>query len=247
LDLGRGRWLATGACQVSHSPYACSLTTYTSPPRKRVPVANTRASLQSCIRACLCGWTMLRSLWRRWAPASWQQKSSTGAPARHVLPFPLIFSRAGVMQLQEAHPAQHSFQRLARRVSRPPPPHNHYNSRVGLDPPPPRLLPPQTQLLQQRLCPPVPHSDCIYRYRDSGGLDTKRGSEEHEQLLRSCGWAIRAEDMEVFLMAKDITGRQLLSSSWCCPPSLRKSSQGAAFPTQRQVRYGLQQRRQLSV
>jgi hypothetical protein len=174
----------------------------------------------------------LRSLWRRWAPASWQQKSSTGAPARLVLPFPLIFSRAAVMQLQEAHPAQHSFQRLARRVSRPPPP---------------RLLRPQTQLLQQRLCPPVAHSDCIYRYRDSGGLDTKRGSEEHEQLLRSCGWAIRAEDMEVFLMAKDITGRQLLSSSWCRPPSLRKSSQGAAFPTQRQVRYGLQQRRQLSL
>jgi hypothetical protein len=55
---------------------------------------------------------------------------------------------------------------------------------------------------------------CRCRYRDSGGLDTKRGTEEHEQLLHSCGWMIRAEEAEVFRMAKDITGRQLLSSSW---------------------------------
>lgn len=82
------------------------------------------------------------------------------------------------------------------------------------------------------------------RYRDSGGLDTKRGSEEHEQLLRSCGWAIRAEEMEIFLLAKDITGRQLLSSSWCAALPPRTSVE---FPTQRQVRYGLQQRRQLSL
>ncbi len=42
----------------------------------------------------------------------------------------------------------------------------------------------------------------------------KRGSDEHEQLLRSCGWIIRAEETEIFRLAKDITGRQMLSSSW---------------------------------
>jgi hypothetical protein len=62
-----------------------------------------------------------------------------------------------------------------------------------------------------------PDSHASFRYRDSGGLDTKRGNDEHEQLLRSCGWAIRAEEMEIFRLAKDITGRQMLSSSWSLP------------------------------
>ena len=57
----------------------------------------------------------------------------------------------------------------------------------------------------------------IFSYRDSGGLDTKRDNDEHEQLLRSCGWIIRADETEMFRLAKDITGRQLLSSSWCGP------------------------------
>ena len=58
------------------------------------------------------------------------------------------------------------------------------------------------------------HLTARLRYRDSGGLDSKRGNDEHEQLLRSCGWAIRAEEMETFRLAKEITGRQMLSSSW---------------------------------
>ena len=62
------------------------------------------------------------------------------------------------------------------------------------------------------------------RYRDSGGLDTKRSTEEHEQLLHGCGWMIRAEEAEVFNTAKDITGRQLLSSSWSRSP--RRASRG---------------------
>jgi len=69
-------------------------------------------------------------------------------------------------------------------------------------------------------------------YRDSGGLDTKRDNDEHEQLLRSCGWIIRADETELFRLAKDITGRQLLSSSWF---ELDFDS-GVSFPADRQRR-----------
>jgi hypothetical protein len=161
--------------------------------------------LQSCTQGCLSGSRMWRSLWRLWEAACCPLMSSTG-------------NRAMRPSLRRAasHSARCSYKRHTQRST-------HFSALLDAcaPPPSPALAPPANLGLVCFFVSPCPSSSfCSHgasRYRDSGGLDTKRSNEEHEHLLRSCGFAIRSEESEVFLLAKDVSGRQLLSSSWYRP------------------------------
>lgn len=63
LDLGRGRWLATAACPVSHSPHTCSRSTVASPPQHTSPAADTRALHYSCTVVLVFGSDYLAELY----------------------------------------------------------------------------------------------------------------------------------------------------------------------------------------